>query len=269
MKHERPHLNENSKSFSLLPVPHRAGGHVAMFRLENGAICKAITDKEQQFYEDVLQIAEFKPFVPKYMGVVRVGRGNNEPKIVLEEDRQRLRQQFGARNWIRHSATGQPGKARPIFRSEHPPYVVDPFFKETDQLVGTNRLARTCSSPALMNNNSVLSIKSPKTECPVKYYDETDIIGRQSTPPPLEEGEHEFIVIEDLTFGLEKPCVMDLKMGTRQHGVYATASKAASQIAKCERSTSKTLGVRLCGMQVSGLDPYRRLLAQLASDCIR
>jgi len=76
------------------------------------------------------------------------------------------------------------------------------------------------------------------------------VIHEQQEANPVTRQNH-FILMEDLTGRLKHPCVIDLKMGTRQYGMDATPAKKKSQRKKCDRTTSRSLGVRVCGMQVS------------------
>ena len=104
---------------------------------------------------------------------------------------------------------------------------------------------RSCSRAATIDSPRFGRLRHPSPlEGPhhsIHHKESDDVVTRQN----------HFILMEDLTGRLKRPCVLDLKMGTRQYGVDATVVKKKSQRKKCDRTTSRSLGVRICGMQVS------------------
>lgn len=85
---------------------------------------------------------------------------------------------------------------------------------------------------------------------PAQYLDIPRPVNPKEAQTPSGSRVEYFLLLEDLTAGMKRPCIMDLKMGTRQYGVEANEKKQLSQRQKCEATTSKELGVRLCGLQV-------------------
>eukprot|EP00013_Stygamoeba_regulata_P003222 CAMPEP_0177639792 /NCGR_PEP_ID=MMETSP0447-20121125/6207_1 /TAXON_ID=0 /ORGANISM="Stygamoeba regulata, Strain BSH-02190019" /LENGTH=280 /DNA_ID=CAMNT_0019141837 /DNA_START=149 /DNA_END=991 /DNA_ORIENTATION=- len=59
-----------------------------------------------------------------------------------------------------------------------------------------------------------------------------------------------YVGMENLTHKYVHPCVLDLKIGTRQHMDSFTPEKIAVCLEKCCKSTSLSTGVRVCGMKV-------------------
>uniref|UniRef100_A0A915CLK4 Kinase n=1 Tax=Ditylenchus dipsaci TaxID=166011 RepID=A0A915CLK4_9BILA len=58
-----------------------------------------------------------------------------------------------------------------------------------------------------------------------------------------------FLMLENLAAKFTRPCIVDLKLGTRQYGDQVTEQKKLLQIFKCATTTSKDLGLRICGLQ--------------------
>ncbi|KNC79754.1 hypothetical protein SARC_07866 [Sphaeroforma arctica JP610] len=62
------------------------------------------------------------------------------------------------------------------------------------------------------------------------------------------EGDTDYLVMENSVYGFVRPCVMDLKMGTKTYGEDATPEKIAREEKKYP--PQKTLGFRFVGMKV-------------------
>ncbi|KAJ2457869.1 hypothetical protein GGF42_002419 [Coemansia sp. RSA 2424] len=79
-----------------------------------------------------------------------------------------------------------------------------------------------------------------------------------------------YICLENLTAGYEKPCILDVKIGTRIHDIDASPEKLAKMLRKAQASTTGSLGVRICGMSIAGVtSPARDWFGQLTVETIK
>ena len=69
-----------------------------------------------------------------------------------------------------------------------------------------------------------------------------------------------FMILENLTHGFDKPHVLDMKMGFRQHSDEESQEKIARKTERVMNSTSATLGARLLGLQTYDRERHRFVL---------
>ncbi|XP_046621997.1 inositol hexakisphosphate kinase 1 isoform X1 [Neodiprion virginianus] len=114
-----------------------------------------------------------------------------------------------------------------------------------DQAETTN--TRQGKGSTKRKRDDVLRMKIHRNNCTV------DVLKPETHLESTPNTQH-FLMLENITSRYTHPCILDLKMGTRQYSDDASAEKRSKQIAKCAASTSASLGVRLCGMQVYQAD---------------
>ncbi|XP_028823034.1 inositol hexakisphosphate kinase 1 isoform X2 [Denticeps clupeoides] len=241
----------------LEPFVHQVGGHTSMMRYDDHTVCKPLITREQRFYESLPP--EMKEFTPEYKGVVLVCfEGDLDGYINLvaypyvesegidqeERERDQPRRKHSRRSLHRSSSD---------HKEERPTHDGDSADNLQDLKSPRLELHKHSEVPfQMLDGNSELSSEKISHN-PWSLRCHKQQLSRMRSESK-DRKLYKFLLLENVVHHFSYPCILDLKMGTRQHGDDASEEKAARQMKKCEQSTSATLGVRVCGMQVYQTD---------------
>ncbi|XP_022597783.1 inositol hexakisphosphate kinase 1 [Seriola dumerili] len=263
-------LRQRGGGVPLEPFVHQVGGHTSMMRYDDHTVCKPLISREQRFYESLPP--EMKEFTPEYKGVVLVCfEGDSDGYINLvaypyveshmeagiaehEErdppEREQPRRKHSRRSLHRSSSSSDHKEERPDRREPH----------DTDTSDNLGELKSPRLDPKIHSDVpfQMLDWNSGLTSEKISHNPWSLRCHKQQLSRMRSESKDrklfKFLLLENVVHHFSYPCILDLKMGTRQHGDDASEEKAARQMKKCEQSTSATLGVRVCGMQVYQLN---------------
>ncbi|XP_036212560.1 inositol hexakisphosphate kinase 3 [Myotis myotis] len=242
----------------LEPFLHQVGGHLSVMKYDEDTVCKPLVSREQRFYES-LPLA-MKRFTPQYRGTITVHLQKDSlghlslVATPLREDQESFQVSAGpaVAIWQKlQQTTGGSGSAGPLAQWQHarlahalPESPVTALLRSEFHL--STHVAFLVED-ANGNQATRGSLNPWGLHCHQAH------LTRLCTEYPQNK-QHRFLLLENVVSQYKRPCVLDLKMGTRQHGDDASAEKKARHMTKCAQSTSACLGVRICGMQVYQTD---------------
>jgi len=209
----------------LEPFIHQVGGHSPLFCLDPVTVCKPWEEREHSFYSTLP--AALRAFTPAYRGDMQVD---------ITEDLEGYITLRGSPpgDYTRRQAA-ERGLSQPKMRLKR----CGSIEIESEGAAGGD---------GVFQDERVKEEVNPwALKC---HRDNLKKVGIHLTSTPRLPTCQRYILLENLTTGHSRPCVLDLKVGTRQHGDSASASKRQSKSAKVATTTSGSLGLRLGGMQV-------------------
>lgn len=261
---------------SLEPFIHQVGGHTSMMRYDDHTVCKPLISREQRFYESLPP--EMKEFTPEYKGVVLVcfegdsdGYINlvaypyvesvgDEPEERDAPEREQPRRKHSRRS-LHRSSSDHKGEHKELKEhKENKEERTERREHDQDSQENLGELKSPRLDPKLHSDVpfQMLDWNSGLSSEKISYNPWSLRCHKQQLSRMRSESKDrklfKFLLLENVVHHFSFPCILDLKMGTRQHGDDASEEKAARQMKKCEQSTSGTLGVRVCGMQVYQLN---------------
>ncbi|XBW35424.1 hypothetical protein QEN19_000990 [Hanseniaspora menglaensis] len=221
-----------NKFIELEPFKNKVGGHTEIYKFSKRAICKTLVNRENEWYEQLeyqytSNNNEFcgilLKFMPRYIGILNVRKHLMETEVTMNDNIHLFSQKL---------------------------------LEKYNICVDVDGLTEECHKT---NINTTLKdqILTEVFNCAEQPFENISVGGKEKLETLLSLQNDssnsevcQYILLEDLTRKMKHATVLDLKMGTRQYGVYANEKKKKSQTLKCKLTTSNHLGCRVCGMKI-------------------
>ncbi|CAG2100491.1 unnamed protein product [Medioppia subpectinata] len=220
-------LNDDNV-ITLEPFVHQVGGRSTIL-VFGQTICKPIISRELAFYETTP--TELKPFIPEFRGISEVYFSESSDGYLTITTKP-------PNSYIDEDNSQQNAKYRIKLCKPNGDVIEN---KDKPSPHGERKHAFEHSKHDLpeITNNSSTKIHNPWVLKTISALKVNHSYQRKK-----------FLLLENLTFRFKSPCVMDLKMGVRQHDDFADDDKIKTHSLKVSNTTSGTLGLRITGVQV-------------------
>ncbi|XP_062578612.1 inositol hexakisphosphate kinase 2-like [Saccostrea cucullata] len=221
-------MGEWYESVQLQPFEHQVSGQTGIFQFDDWTLCKPLNTKEKDFYLTLPQnlkqfTAEFRETIEGKVcengkGYLTILYHRSLPESPtcenLKLNQERNAEKEGQRS-LQLVMNGENGMNSQAAQNPDSIYELRPE--------NLNPWISRCHGKMLKKLRKVN--QSPAFHC-------------------------KFILLENLAAKYSHPSIIDLKMGTMQHGDDFSPEKKEKAIRKCQNTTSSSLGVRVCGMKV-------------------
>jgi len=222
------------------PLPcyeHQVAGRLPMLRLSADKICKPAVDAEIAVYEALAsRESPVTQFTPRWYGFIT---------IPIRELAVSFRQ-----GGVGGGCAGGSRPAREDSESSAASGAALPVGPESVAESGSDGSLAFPQMPRVPSGGTVGTAGSAEGSEPVSPWADSVFSNyRHKRLQVSGDGNCRFIVLEDVSARFRCPCILDIKMGTRQHGYNAPPRKVRSKTTRCLETTSASLGLRVCGLQ--------------------